>query len=58
VIQDDSEVNHTLELFADVIKFIDRLEYEADKSEKNLLAKFPEFTSGKKLAHRRSLWQF
>ena len=42
VIKDQSGSRHTLELQQDVNKFMDRLEHEADKSEDNLLSKYPE----------------
>ena len=42
IIQDQSDSRHTLELLADVWKFIKRLEYEEDKSPENLLSKYPE----------------
>jgi uncharacterized protein YbaR (Trm112 family) len=39
---DQTESKHTVELQADVWKFLDRLEYEADNTEENLLGKYPE----------------
>jgi uncharacterized protein YbaR (Trm112 family) len=41
-ITDETGSNHTLELHADAKKFLDRLEFETDKSEDNLLAKYSE----------------
>lgn len=41
-IKDQTESNHTLELLADAVKFIDRLAFEEDASEKALLSKYPE----------------
>jgi uncharacterized protein YbaR (Trm112 family) len=41
-IEDQTESRHTLELLADVKKFIERLEFESDKSAKNLIGKYPE----------------
>lgn len=41
-IEDHTESHHTLELLADAKKFIDRLEFEQDKSQENLLEKYPE----------------
>ena len=41
-IEDQTGSNHTLELLTDALKFIDKLGYEEDMSEKNLLSKYPE----------------
>ena len=41
-IKDHTESRHALELQADALKFIDRLGYEEDTSEKSLLNKYPE----------------
>ena len=42
VVNDQTGSNYTLELFADVKKFLNRLEYEEDHSEKNILQKYSE----------------
>ncbi len=41
-VRDMTESTHTADLYLDVKKFIEKLEYEDDKSEANLLAKYPE----------------
>jgi uncharacterized protein YbaR (Trm112 family) len=41
-IKDQSDSNNTVELQQDALRFIDRLEFEEDKSEDNLLNKYPE----------------
>jgi uncharacterized protein YbaR (Trm112 family) len=41
-ITDKTESHHTMELLADSEKFLDRLEYEDNKSTENLLKKYPE----------------
>ncbi len=41
-ITDETGSRNTLELHADVKKFLDRLDYEEDKSEDNLLTKYSE----------------
>jgi uncharacterized protein YbaR (Trm112 family) len=41
-IKDQTDSVHSLDLIIDVFKFIDRLSFEEDKSESNLLDKYPE----------------
>lgn len=41
-INDQTKSMHTSELLVDVIKFINRLEFEEDKSTENLLSRYPE----------------
>jgi uncharacterized protein YbaR (Trm112 family) len=41
-IKDQTGAHHTLELQADALKFLDRLEFDAEKTEDNLLGKYPE----------------
>lgn len=40
--KDMTDSPHTADLYLDVKKFIERLEYEEDKTEANLLSKYPE----------------
>jgi len=41
-INDHTESMHTSELLVDVFKFLNRLEFEEDKSAENLLSRYPE----------------
>ena len=41
-IEDQTGSNHTMELLADALKFINRLEFEENSAEENLLDKYPE----------------